>query len=162
MLRLPCYAALVVCSRLNCWTQREEVRMIKRYSFLAITTAFVILLVTGCITPGKMNEIMSSWVGDNANNLIASWGPPQQVMPDGSGGQILIYLQDRQSTSPGYSTTTSSASANAWGNYNYATATGYGTSNTVTTPPKTDRWTVSRSFWVDKDGRIYRWAWKGL
>ena len=83
-------------------------------------------------------------------------------MLDGSGGQILIYLQDRQSTSQGYSTTTSSASANAWGNYNYATATGYGMSNTVTTPPQTDRWTVSRSFWVDKDGRIYRWAWKGL
>ena len=90
------------------------------------------------MTPEKMNEIISSWVGDNANELIASWGTPQQVMPDGSGGQILIYLQDRQSTSPGYSMTTSSASANARDNYNYATATGYGMSNTVTTPPQTD------------------------
>ena len=135
----------------------------RRSALLAIATAFAILLVAGCMTPGKMNEIMSSWVGDECQQLDRiTRGPPQQVMPDGSGGQILIYLQDREYTSPGHSTTTSTTTANAWGNYNYATATGYGTSDTVTTPPKTERWTVSRSFWVDKDGRIYRWAWKGL
>ena len=48
--------------------------MIKRYSVLAIATAFVSLLVAGCMTPGKMNEIMASWVGNNANNLIGILG----------------------------------------------------------------------------------------
>lgn len=132
-----------------------------RTAWLALVAALAMFL-PGCMTTAKMNEVMSSWVGHDANELVASWGPPQQVMPDGRGGQIFAYFQDRQYTSPGFSTTTSTATASAWGNYNYATATGYGTSNTVTTPPQTHRWTVSRTFWVDKNGRIYRWAWKGL
>ena len=136
--------------------------MISKHGTWLALVGSLVLLLPGCMTTAKMNKIMASWVGHDANELIAAWGPPQQVMPDGRGGQIFAFFQDRQYTSPGFSSTTSTASATAWGTYNYATATGYGTSNTVTMPPQTYRWIVSRTFWVDKDGRIYRWAWKGL
>ena len=41
--------------------------MHRRWSALVSTvTVAVILLLSGCMTPGKMNETLSSWVGDNA------------------------------------------------------------------------------------------------
>lgn len=124
--------------------------------------AFLASVLPGCMTAGKMNEIMASWVGHDVNSLIAAWGPPQQVMPDGKGGQIFSYFETRQYSTPGYSTTTSQVRASAWGMPNYASASAYGTSNTVTTAPQTYAWTVSRTFWVDANGRIYSWAWRGL
>ena len=45
--------------------------MNRRWSALVSTvTVAMILLLSGCMTPGKMNETLSSWVGDNANNLM--------------------------------------------------------------------------------------------
>lgn len=32
-------------------------------------------------------------MGAKANDLIKSWGPPQQTTSDGDGGKVLIYYQ---------------------------------------------------------------------
>jgi len=105
---------------------------------------------------------MKSWMGKNANDLIASWGPPQQTMSDGQGGQIIIYSSERAWTTPGRATTNTYGSANAYGNGNYANVYGSTTSTTTYTPPQTSGYNAQRMFWADSDGRIYRWAWKGL
>ena len=39
---------------------------------------------------------------------------------------------------------------------------GSATSSPTYTPPKTYGYNASRMFWADKNGRIYRWSWKGL
>lgn len=143
-------------------SEEADFVIFKNHSGKLILASALSICLTGCMTPKKMDQMMSSWVGHSADDLIASWGPPQQTMPDGSEGQIFVYLEQRHYTTPGYSNTTSNAYATAYGNYNYATASGYGTSSTFTTPPQSYAWTVSRTFWINKERRIYRWAWRGL
>ncbi|MGH8462355.1 MAG: hypothetical protein ACRESS_12170 [Stenotrophobium sp.] len=46
---------------------------------------FAIVLLQGC---ASINEKMASFMGHDESDLIASWGPPSQVMDDGNGGQI--------------------------------------------------------------------------
>lgn len=117
----------------------------------------------GC---ASVNKSMASWMGNNVNNLVASWGPPQQTMSDGQGGQILIYTQTRQWTNPGQATTNTYGQANTSGSYYGNTYSGntYGSAKSTTTytPPQTHGYSAQRMFWVDSNGRIYRWAWKGF
>ena len=67
---------------------------------LLLCIGFTMLVSTmGCAT--RMNEIMQSWEGHHYSNLIASWGPPQQILDDGSGrensrlGRYLILYGTR-------------------------------------------------------------------
>ena len=128
--------------------------------------------LTGCAT--TINKTMDSWMGHNVNDLIASWGPPQQTMSDGQGGQILVYSNAVQWTTPGRAVTNSYGNTNTYGNLNantygqntYGTYSGNtygsGTATTTYTPPQTHGYQRQRMFWVDRNGRIYRWSWKGL
>ena len=47
--------------------------------------ALVVLLVAGCATTGNYEKVLRSWMGNDVNSLIVSWGPPSDVytMPDG-------------------------------------------------------------------------------
>jgi hypothetical protein len=116
----------------------------------------VIVMLPGCA--GKINKVMDSWMGAHYSNLIASWGPPQQVFDDGGGGRLLVWTQGRSYTVPGYATTTTNFNANVYDNYIWGSAT----SRTVYNPAQTYGWTAYRMFWIGSDGRIYRWAWKGF
>ena len=124
--------------------------MFRRLTFVV----FVFLLIgfafttTGCAA--RINRVMSSWQGHHFSNLIARWGPPQQVFDDGYGGRILIWTAQRSYTTSGTSTT-------------YGTDYGYiWTARTTYNPAETYGWTAHRMFWINKDGFVYRWAWRGL
>lgn len=113
---------------------------------------------------------MQRFVGQPSTELIAQWGPPQQRIPDGHDGEIWIYFEQRQWTTPGQVNTTAYATGNSYGNLHadpYG-ATYYGNGNvqaTATTtymPPQTRSYTAHRSFFIDSNGVVYRWAWKGL
>ncbi|MFH1902353.1 MAG: hypothetical protein ABIK26_08890 [Candidatus Omnitrophota bacterium] len=141
-------------------------------ALLFIILCLIIVNTTGCAT--MINKKMDSWMGHNVNDLIASWGPPQQTMSDGQGGQIFVYSSAVQWTTPGRAVTNTRGSANTYGNLNantygrntYGTYSGntYGsaTSTTTYTPPKTQGWQRQRLFWADSNGNLYRWSWKGL
>lgn len=45
-----------------------------------------LLGITGCATTGKYEKVLKSWMGNDVNGLIASWGPPsdEYVMPNGT------------------------------------------------------------------------------
>ena len=116
------------------------------------------LLCLGLCGCAAINNQMSSWVGNNVNDLIASWGPPQETMSDGQGGQILIYSSARTWTTPGQATTNTYGQANVYGNSVYGSAT----STTTYNPPQTSGYQAQRMFWADSNGTIYRWSWKGL
>jgi len=101
---------------------------------------------------------MQSWQGNHYGELIAKWGPPQMVFDDGYEGRILIYTARRQFIAPGKSTTYTTGRATAYDNLIWGSAT----STTYYTPAKTYGYTAYRMFWINKKGRIYRWAWRGL
>jgi hypothetical protein len=76
---------------------RKDILMVILIPVLAFS------FIPGC---ASINKTMQSWVGNHQSDLIANWGPPQQVMDDGRGGKIFIYFTTRSFTSPGHSTTT--------------------------------------------------------
>jgi hypothetical protein len=123
--------------------------------------SFRLLLLFGAIAVAScasIDKTMESWMGNHQSDLIASWGPPQQVLDDGQGGKIFVYSTTRSYTSPGSATTNMTGSAYGIGNTVYGNATSYTTYN----PPQTSSYNAYRMFWIDGNGRIYRWAWKGL
>jgi len=111
----------------------------------------LVMLLNGCAAAAaSIDKTMESWVGRNANDLVPSWGPPQQVVDDGQGGRILIYTY----TASGYP----AVNYNAYGGtYNV-----YGAGQDQYDSPRTSGYATSRTFWVDSNNRIYKWAWKGL
>jgi hypothetical protein len=115
------------------------------------------LLLSGCLA-GRMNNQMNSWMGHNYSELIMSWGPPAQVYDDGQGGRILIYTQSRQWTTPGHATTQTTGQATIYDNMIW----GQAQSVTTYTPPQRAGYTAFRAFAIDKDGRIYKYSWRGL
>ena len=110
----------------------------------------------------SVERTMTSWLGHHQSELLMSWGPPSQIMDDGSGGKIIVYTQVRSFVSPGYSysTTTGSASAYGYGNTAYA----YGSAQTTTTsyPAQVHQRTTFRQFHVDSSGVIRSYSWRGL
>ena len=97
-------------------------------------------MVGGCSTrqdnESQMNEMMASWEGHHYSDLIESWGPPTQIIDDGEGGEIVCYESTRSVTS---------GSIGRYGAYSGNT-TSYNT---------------YRMFWIDDDGNIYKWSWRG-
>jgi hypothetical protein len=89
-----------------------------------------VVAFSGCAA--RINKQMASWEGQNYNELIASWGPPSQMMDSADGGKIIIYSKTKcwQQCSGGY----------CWTNCGNA----------------------YRMFWADPNGIIHRWQWKGL
>ena len=121
--------------------------------------ALLAVVSSGCA--GRINTMMQSWEGHSFPEMISRSGPPQQVFSDGRGGQVLVYTQVRSYTVPGNATTTTTVNGSTVGNNIYATAT----SQTIYNPAMTYQWQVYRIFFIDfidANGRIYRWAWKGL
>lgn len=112
----------------------------------------ILLSLTSCAS--RMNEIMASWEERNVNDLMANWGPPTQVLDDGSGGRILCYQQSGNIYVPGTTTTTGSA-------YTYGGMTNLNAYST-TTPGYNIPVNKYRMFWANSSGIIYRWSWKGL
>lgn len=116
--------------------------MSKRMGLMLVLLALVITAL-GCASHDKkLSEVMESWVGHDISDCIAKWGPPQQVLDIKGGNKIYTWSSSRSYTAPGY-----------------MAADGFGGVNVYQGQTRTS--TSTRSFWVDSDGRIYRWAWKG-
>lgn len=99
----------------------------------------------------QISEIMQSWIGAHESQLYLQWGPPTEVYSDGAGGKIVVYTIRRQFVAPGSARTT-------------VTDYGFGMveSRTTYTPPRIHEWSVYRAFWINPQGYIYHWAWRGL
>ena len=128
-----------------------------RETVSVVLLAAALVSVSGCATTAQINAAMQSWVGHSMSELVAAWGPPSQVLDDGSGGKILSYQYTRAHTTHGAAYTQSSATAYGVGGHAYASGssvTTYGPSRTTTT----NSW---RTFWVDSRGVVVNWSWQG-
>jgi hypothetical protein len=107
---------------------------------------------------------MKQLVGKPAVEVIAQGGPPNEKTSDGQDGEIWTYFVQRQWTTPGHASTTYNGTANAYLNQqgSYVKANVYGNTTTTWTPPETQGYTGYRMFFLDKNGLVYRWAWRGL
>lgn len=106
-----------------------------------LTTGVILLFLQGCASPSK---VMKSWMGHHISELYQSWGPPTATTTDGRGGTIVSYYYDRYlGQIPGR------AVSNPDGSVSY-------------TAPRAMTYTAQRHFYVNADGFIYSWRWKGL
>jgi hypothetical protein len=134
---------------------------------ILLLSAILMIGLSGCNTPSRA---MQRFVGQPSTELIAQWGPPQERISDGQGGEIWIYSEQRQWTTPGQANTTvygtRTSYGNLYGNPNgaeyYGNSSGQANITTTYTPPQTRGYTAHRSFFIDGNGTVYRWAWKGL
>ena len=90
-----------------------------------------------------INRIMDSWVGHYQSKLIANWGPPTKIVPDGKGGNIITYESLK----------------GTWGNVKDKHIVG-GTH--YPTRPRQPGYAATRIFYVNEKGIIYSWKWSGF
>lgn len=102
----------------------------------------LIVFLSGCAS--NINKKMESWVGSHESDLIASWGPPQQVSDNGQGGKVLVYQNY----------------VNLGQTQGVATSDGYG--NTRFSMPQSRGYNRTRMFYVNEAGYIYSFRWQGM
>lgn len=118
----------------------------KKYTVLWI----LVFIVTGCATTAKYEKVIDSWVGSSEQNLVRSWGPPDQVYDAGDGIKYLTYVTSRNVYIPGSSPT---YSTQVIGNTTYTNSYGGSAAQNIHASCKT-------SFEV-KNGVITSWRYKG-
>jgi len=90
-----------------------------------ILACYALLILPSCSSETK---VMNSWLNHDINELIASWGPPTQILDDDQGGKIYCYQSTQSVGMP------------------------IGTMYVIKNVQR------NRMFWVDGFGRIYKWA----
>ncbi|HZP18146.1 MAG TPA: hypothetical protein VFB00_09285, partial [Terriglobales bacterium] len=105
---------------------------------LLLALPLSLVCLSGCVK--RINATMASWQGHQFSDLVARCGPPSQVMADGQGGKVMVWVLDRTYTTPGEATTTTSGTVNDYGGDGTISAT----SKTTYTPPETHGWRAYR------------------
>lgn len=52
----------------------------------------LVLIMYGCMSP---REAMDTWVGHSSQEIIETWGPPNKIVIDDKGGEIMVYAVPR-------------------------------------------------------------------
>ena len=90
-----------------------------------------------------IDGIMDSWVGHYESELVAYWGPPTEVVPDGKGGKIIVYESLK----------------GTWGNETDKRIVG---GSQYASRPRQPGYAATRMFYVNEKGIVYSWKWSGL
>ena len=116
-------------------------------------TVFIVYLIEEA--KKERSAIMESWKGAHISQLIRSSGPPQRIVSDGAGGKIYIWsshvkipLKKEKTERRGTATIIGD--------------TVYYREKTTTSPATNIEYDKVRMFWVNSQGIIYHWKWKGL
>lgn len=55
---------------------------------LLIISMSLVILVSGCTT---LKEVMTSWEGSSADDLLSAWGAPDSTIQLDNGGKVLTW-----------------------------------------------------------------------
>ena len=84
---------------------------------------------------------MSSWIGEEEDELLRSWGLPSEVLSDGQGGRIYIYTYDLARPPTDLNRSDKDESAN-------------------TLSEKTTKRSYSRRFFISPEKKVYKVSWE--
>ena len=128
-------------------------RQVLAGAVLIAGVVFIVWVIDGASK--QQSAAMASWKGHHISKLIRSAGPPQNIVSDGAGGRIYIWsshveipLQKEKTQRSGTATVIGD--------------TVYWNEKTVTSPATSIEYDKVRMFWVNSQGIIYHWKWKGL
>ncbi len=111
-------------------------------------TVILVVLALSLSSCLMVTNSMRRFEGRNVTDLYAAWVPPNEVYDDGSGGRVLVYVYVR-----GYYYRPPMISGKIYPG---------GTALVTYTPEAVASYDARRVYWVNKDGIVYRWEWKGL
>ena len=103
----------------------------------------------------QKSAAMESWKGHHISKLIRSCGPPQNIVSDGAGGRIYIW-------SSAVKIPLTKESTQRRGTATIIGDTVYYNEKTTTSPATNIEYDKVKMFWVNSQGIIYHWRWKGL
>ncbi len=134
--------------------------------FMLIMLAAVL---AGCATTANYERALNTWVGVNADNLVVSWGPPQNSYTLSDGGKVLEYDRQRSFQTGGGTYTTpvttyNSGNVNLYGGGGMVNGNYTGTSTTYVpqrAPVQTWNMRCITRFTVDSNNVIRHWTWEG-
>ena len=129
------------------------------------------ILNQGCaqfINAFESSYDVAAMKGKPASMLVAEFGLPSFKYPDGSGGVIWVYQSSTSFAKPGSAYTTANCSMNSSGTAYYneysasynGTAYGQGSALTTYVPSSEESYSKLRSFFINKDGIIYKTSFK--
>ena len=109
-------------------------------------TILLIILALSLSSCFMVTNSMRRFEGRHTTDLYAELGYPAEVYDDGDGGMVLVYTEPR-------------------GYYCPPSLSGETSRRGVLiryTPEVIASYDARRVFWVDKNGIVYKWMWKGL
>lgn len=110
-----------------------------------------LFFVAACETYAGYQQLMDTWVGTHADDLVASWGPPDGFYENADGSRVLRYSSASSYYVPG---TTHSNPVTTY-NWDGTTSTSY---NSYTTPGYTVSSSCTSTFFTDPLQVIVRWT----
>jgi hypothetical protein len=116
---------------------------LRQYIF-GLGLAVSVAALTGCVSANPNTE---SWVGQPVAELVASWGPAEQVIYVGDGNRVFLWPAIRSAIAPVAATTTTTGTTAALA----SAAAG-----------NTNSYAATQAFWVSPGGEVYRWSKRGL
>jgi hypothetical protein len=114
-----------------------------------ITVLLWSALLSSCATSGKYEEILNSWTGHDANELVEAWGYPSSSFQAPNGNTVYTYDSNASIKMPSQTNTTS----NVIGNTVYSNSTTLGGQNVAL-------W-CRTYFEVDAEQTIVKWSFEG-
>jgi hypothetical protein len=114
-----------------------------------IVFIILVVLISACATTAKYEAILNTWVGHDVNELVNSWGYPQNSFKAPNGNTVYVYGSSGSYTMPTQTNTTH----NVIGNTVY--------SNSTTTGGQTLNFWCRTYFEVDDSNKIVTWRWEG-
>lgn len=107
------------------------------------------VLLSGCATTARYETVLNTWMGENVNNLVNSWGYPQKSFNAPNGNMVYMYGNSSSYTMPTQTNTT----------YNIIGNSAYG--NSMTTGGQTVNYWCRTYFEVNESNTIVNWRWEG-
>lgn len=131
-----------------------------------LITLVLLVSLSACKTTEGYKQTLNSWVGQNVDLFVASWGPPNGSHTNADGSKVLQYVQSGSIYMPGTTITTPQttySSGSVYGNNGgYGTYSGSSTTYVTTTSPSYTIATNCRTkFFVSSSNRIQSWQAEG-
>jgi len=144
--------------------------MRKNRFLAAIGLILAAFALCSCATTANYERILRSWVGAPADDLVASWGPPQNSYQLSDGGWVLEYVRSRTVPIGGYTytqpqTTYHSGSVRSYSPYGGSAHGSYSGTSTTYVQKQTPVYNVPlqcrTTFRVNSIGIITGWRLQG-
>jgi len=119
-----------------------------------------LLLLASCSSTGTMNEIMGGWDGVNIEDVVKQWGYPTEQQTF-RGRQLYIWTKNDIVSTPGFTTSTTNANAQARAVPGAVVASGNQTTTGAVIGGGAMSYSCRRVLEVDDAGIVRKTSWDG-